>query len=1123
MLGVVVFGSAALFVRSILQPPTMLAELAPVVAQSRASATPAPPAADSKAIVAAFYAPWEEAGLNSFRNHADQLSHVMPEWMHLGADGASFDAEPEDPRQLSRDLDLLRLARQHRVAVQPVLNNNVAAGFDPARLHELLVSPEKQQVLARLLRDWLLDRQCDGLNLDLENFAPGDEARLPEFVEILAAVLHPAGLRLSVDLESQYTDPAWLKRIAAASDFVILMAYDEHAEDDEPGPIASERWFEKVIADVAAVLPREKFVAGLGNYAYDWTAGRPPAESISTHLALVRATTYAAGRAPAATVIFDEISRNPTFTYADEAGAQHEVWFLDAVTASNQWQIARKAGAAGGALWLLGSEDEGVWSFLDRRLPAAPPISTAMQRVRMQVDFDYTGDGEILSIASEPRDGWRDLTVDPRTGRYRREEYRSLASPLVVRRSDHAERTLAITFDDGPDPRFTPQILDVLDRLKAPATFFVVGAQAAQHSALIQRIWDRGDDLGNHTFSHPNMESVPEYRARVEINATQRVLEGTIGHSTMLFRPPFRVDAVVESVEAARTLVFASHAGCVTVAALIDAHDWDPWKPAPPGALPVLRPPEELAAEIIQQTHETQGNVILLHDGGGNRTATVRALEIFIPALRAQGYRFVTVSQLMGRERTAVMPATPANQGPMVQLNRTFLGTVSGFLSSLHWLFQCAIALGIARVVIVTGLALIARWRQRRLSFPANYQPAVSVLIPAYNESKVINRTIRSVLRSEFPVLEILVIDDGSRDGTADCVDAEFSDELLVRVIRQENAGKPAALNRGIEEACGDILVCADADTQFAPDAVGLLVRHFADASVGAVAGNVKVGNRVNLLTRWQSLEYITSQNLDRLAYSLGDAITVVPGAIGAWRRRALSDAGGYVADTHAEDMDLSWRLHRTGWAIRTETGALAHTEAPETLGAFFKQRFRWIFGTLQCLWKHRGALGRGGWFGWVVLPSLWIFNVGFQLIAPLVDLQVLIAIATAAYGWVQEHFHHDDWQPNFVSAEFLGVTVGSFVLFFVIDFAAALLALRFDREPLGTARGLFWQRFAYRQMMYFVLFRALTKVMFGTRMRWGKLARTGSTDESIAAPLRDPLRTPSASLDLGAPAEPAS
>jgi glycosyltransferase involved in cell wall biosynthesis len=311
--------------------------------------------------------------------------------------------------------------------------------------------------------------------------------------------------------------------------------------------------------------------------------------------------------------------------------------------------------------------------------------------------------------------------------------------------------------------------------------------------------------------------------------------------------------------------------------------------------------------------------------------------------------------------------------------------------------------------------------------------------------------------------------------------------------MRQENSGKATALNHAIAAARGDFLVCIDADTIVAPDAIPLLVRHFDDPAVGAVAGNIKVGNRVNLLTHWQSIEYITSQNLDRRAMALVNAVTVVPGALGAWRKAAVLAAGGYVPDNLAEDMDLTWRLRRAGWRIETESGAVARTEAPETFGAFYRQRFRWTYGTLQCLWKHRAATFRYGWFGRLSLPTLWVFQIGFQAVAPFVDLQMLYLLGR----FVVSAFGAD---PSGGEGTVAGATVHPlleagfyYALFFAVDLAGSLVAFRLDHErPIELWR-LFWQRFVYRQILYAVLWKSLVKALQGLRLGWGKLARTGS------------------------------
>jgi len=342
-------------------------------------------------------------------------------------------------------------------------------------------------------------------------------------------------------------------------------------------------------------------------------------------------------------------------------------------------------------------------------------------------------------------------------------------------------------------------------------------------------------------------------------------------------------------------------------------------------------------------------------------------------------------------------------------------------------------------------------------------------------------------------------VDDGSTDATAEEVARAAAGDPRVRLLLQVNAGKAAAMNRALAEASCDVLVCLDADTVIAADAIGRLVRHFGDPEVGAVAGNVKVGNQVNLWTRWQSIEYIVSQNLDRRAHSLLNSIPVVPGAIGAWRRHAVVAAGAYLSDTLAEDMDLTWRLRRAGWRIANESRALGYTEVPDTLWALFKQRFRWTYGTLQCLWKHRDALGRYGWFGWVALPSLWLFQIAYQVLSPLVDLQVVLTLTRVGAAYLSGAIVTREWQPLPQAVEACAGIVTLFVFFFLLELGGAIVAYRLDRERGRDLLWLFWQRFVYRQVMYAVALQSIARAVAGRRASWGKLERRGSARAAAA------------------------
>ena len=279
------------------------------------------------------------------------------------------------------------------------------------------------------------------------------------------------------------------------------------------------------------------------------------------------------------------------------------------------------------------------------------------------------------------------------------------------------------------------------------------------------------------------------------------------------------------------------------------------------------------------------------------------------------------------------MPPLTYREWLLVRADAFIFDVFRWLRSGIAFIFVAGILLVSGRALIIGLLALIEKLRPAPLDHP-EYQPEVSVLIPAYNEEAVIVDTVRAALASDYPNLEVLVVDDGSADRTAELVRANFGRDPRVRLLLQTNHGKPSALNHALSEAIGEIVVSIDADTIVDPDAIPRLVRHFADPSVGAVAGNVKVINRNRWLTRWQALEYITSQNLEKRAFDLLNCIPVVPGAVGAWRTDLLRSNGGFSGDTVAEDTDLTLTIRRNGWKILYDEDAIGRTEVPETVDA---------------------------------------------------------------------------------------------------------------------------------------------------------------------------------------------
>lgn len=1053
------------------------------------------PLVNGPGIVAAFYAPWQETGLNSLNANASKMTHVLPAWVHINEDGRTLDFHDWDPVTVPHNLDVLTTARTNNLSIVPVLSNAQQSDFDANRVHTFLRDIHAQDDISRQLRNWCLTNKFQGINVDFENLHDDDYALLAGFLQRMKTVFAPSHLIVSADLEA--SRPVDWKAVSNICDFVVVMMYDEHA-GGTPGPIASFGWYRKILQQAVSNVPRAKLVVGLANYGYDWMKGRDWADPLTYQGALVQAKEFHPDETVDKIVDFDPEALNPTYSYVDDDGKEHEVWLLDAITAANQWSLAQSYGLRGVAVWVLGSTDPTMWTFIDRNKLTKPIDLRELHKIEYPYDVEFVGEGgEISHVVQKPTRGFRLLEVDPATGLILDEVYQSFPTSYVIGRTGYKEKKIALTIDDGPADPYTADMLDELKAMNVKATFFLIGENAERYPSLVRRIWREGHEIGNHSYTHPNIGTMPRERAMFELNATQRVFQSILHRSTLLFRPPYNADAEPTSAQEVLPIEVATQLNYITVLEFLDPQDWNLDETLPDGSVH-HRTAQDMLNTLLAQLGTEKGNCVLLHDGGGDRDETVKLIGLLVPELRKRGYEFVTVSDLVNSTREAVNPPVTSSDTIMLANDRIVFEVM--YLGELFITiaFISAIVLGAFRVFFVTVLALIARAKEKRLKFDESYRPQVSVVIAAYNEEKVIARTIEAVLANHYPSLELIVVDDGSKDDTYGAVQRMNVPSL--RLVRQDNAGKAAALNNGIGLATGEIIIALDADTLFRHDTIEKLVRRFADARVGAVAGNVKVGNRINPLTFWQAIEYITSQNLDRRAYSILNSVSVVPGAVGAWRRVAILQAGGYTTDTMAEDMDLTWRIRRIGWRIETESDAIGYTEAPDSFVGLYKQRFRWAFGTLQCLWKHRRALGRYGWFGRVMLPSLWLFQVVYQVLSPIVDLQIAVTIWVAAQAWMRGHLTAD-WQPLPQALPALYTVAFMYAFFFVIELIGSAVAFKLDREDGKMLVWLFWQRFLYRQLMYAVLLKSVKTAISGMRAGWGKLERKGTVEIADVEP----------------------
>ncbi|MGX1511905.1 bifunctional polysaccharide deacetylase/glycosyltransferase family 2 protein [Streptomyces collinus] len=637
------------------------------------------------------------------------------------------------------------------------------------------------------------------------------------------------------------------------------------------------------------------------------------------------------------------------------------------------------------------------------------------------------------------------------------------------------DKTIVLTFDDGPDPTWTPQVLEILETYDVPGTFFLVGSMVSRHPGIVRDMVEQGNEVGVHTFTHVDLSYQSQARVTREIEQTQLALAGAAGITTTLFRAPY--SSQTDAIDNYSWPVYERLGEDGYTSVFVDT-DSDDWKR--PGVSKIV----EWATP-----EDGEGASVLFHDAGGERSQTIEALPKYIEKMKAKGYTFTTVSGAMADQQpTGAGPAGagPAGEQDLQAAHHAATGAtlyegkaLVAAVAVAEWTVP-ALSVGL----VIVGVAVMGRFammlvlarrhhrqrNRRRFIWGPPVTGPVSVIVPAYNEKECIEATLRSLARSTHPI-EIVVVDDGSTDGTAEI--AESLGLPGVRVVRQANAGKPAALNNGVRHARYDIVVMMDGDTVFEPDTVRHLVQPFADPSVGAVAGNAKVGNRRTLIGAWQHIEYVMGFNLDRRMYDLLRCMPTIPGAIGAFRREAVLQAGGMSHDTLAEDTDITIALHRAGWRVVYEEHARAWTEAPGSLGQLWSQRYRWSYGTMQALWKHRRCLtdkGPSGRFGRVGMPLVVLFQVVTPVFAPLIDVftvysMVFVDFRAALLAWLA-------------------------VL--AVQLVCAAYAFRLDRERYRYLLMMPLQQLAYRQMMYLVLIHSCVTALTGGRLRWQKLKRTG-------------------------------
>jgi cellulose synthase/poly-beta-1,6-N-acetylglucosamine synthase-like glycosyltransferase/peptidoglycan/xylan/chitin deacetylase (PgdA/CDA1 family)/spore germination protein YaaH len=1021
-------------------------------------------------IRAAFYDDSDFEALKSFSENGEALTHILPYWYTL----TSVDLEISDTSKV----EVSEEARGRGVRVIPVLTNLKNDTWQSEPVEELLrAGEEEQSEFITGLIERLASVEAAGLLIDWEGVDPVYQSDLSIFMKRLHKIMveHELELWFAIPLGGDLPLFDFVE-LKDSVDHFLALTVDENGQGDEPGPIASMPWYADWVRGLSRLTYPGQWIGSIPTYGYDWEMGKDPVV-ISFGEGLSRAKFAELGAIKNA-----DTALYPNFSYY-ENGARHEVYFSDFSTFFNHFSVLREYGFAGFVLSDIGREDAAVWKMIES--PDFPESGAGKIQVDLNLlesigtippsgTISHIGKGDILLPTDGDAPGKR--TFELNNQGFLTVNYSSFPEqPTIYHIGNLVPSMVSLTFDDGPDPEWTPAVLEILRAQGITATFFVTGENAQEHPELLKRIVNEGHEVGNHSFSHPNLSQASISRIKLELNSTQRVIESAIGRSVVLFRPPYNADTLPHALEDFTPLRVASELGYIPITESIDTEDWD------------LSSPEVLVNRVKERREA--GSIVLLHDGGGDRSRTVAALPAIINYLKMRGDQIVPLKILIGTTQLGkdfqIMP-------PLAREDSVWARTISQFgLEVLHVLqveiyyFVCVgLVLVLSRILIVVILAVLHRRKEVGAKAssvrPLPDTPAVSVVIAAYNEGRVILDTLTAIIRSSYPgESEILVIDDGSSDDTGSKVSSFARSHPSVRLISQENRGKSHALNAGIAAASHEIIITLDADTLVSSTTIPELVAMLQDERVGAVSGHVRVGNVHSWLTNFQDIEYLMGFHLDRRAYDYLGGHIVVPGAVSAWRRKALKEIGNFSTETLAEDTDATLALQKRGYLVRYASKAIGFTEAPDTVRILIRQRIRWAFGTMQCAWKHRSLIGSRAVpaLGFLLLPAMWIFNFFLAALAPIVDILFILSLF------------------EFVS----GKVFFMFGIFLLLEGALAGCACLMEGVSIWRAVLIVPSRIVYRPILSVALWLAILRVFRGAWVGWGKQERRGKLGRSEA------------------------
>jgi len=1000
------------------------------------------------------YLPWGDplalAGLRNRCRHLDGLFYEA--FTFSASDGGVSDLFQQREPFILRDL-VDGKSSSHPPTTYPILRpRNPALNNGTSKV---FADPVLTEIFVRDLG--LIAEQTDatGLCLDLSELPGIAPAKLSQFLEVWKSVPEMASRETCVvgTADAGYwADPAVVERL----DRVVIKGFRTTAEpSDLPAP---QPWFQDVMVQARQHIPTEKLVVALGTFGTSWQSGRARPKMVSFAEAMLHSHRLGGQ------IGFSADAANTRVRFLDEARRLNQIWLLDAASFYNQTQFL--SAGQNLAVWPLGYEDPAVWTLVNQS--KTDPVAILNAPVDLTDYVAVTGDGIFAVRNSVAIEGHRRATLDATTGGLVSLDYDRMPRPAeLTMNGDLPQPGLVLTFSGLPPSEVSQTLLARLDRLGIEATFFLTPFELLEFDPVLADIKQAGHSIGARLQIRRTSSPFSAMVAELSSNFTQHLLAYLTGQRTAFVHVhPKRPELPRDQFDMEAFGILQQNGYLAVVADIEPFH----------GTFDQDRLIRRVRAAALRQ----RTTVLELDLTSGNAEAIVASLPDVIGLLRNDGLVFASLSDLAAQNVADVSPDFVSSAPGRDAITYAVLNFWHVKLTIVFLVLLIAAAI---RSLIYLVLAFL-----RRPPPPpkGEFRPGVTVLVPAYNESKVIEQCVRSILRSDYPDIKVIVIDDGSRDGTASIVRQHFSTDPRVKLITQKNAGKWAAQNNGFIHTDTPIFIGIDADTVIRPDAISWLVQPFHDERVGAVAGFVEVGNRRNLLTACQTLEYLVSQSVSRRAFETFNGILVVPGAIGAWRTDAVRKAGLYSGNTITEDADLTIAVHRAGYHVRFQENARALTEAPETVGPFLVQRLRWILGMLQTSWKHRRAITERRPVGYIsIIDAIW-FSLLTSLLSPVVDILLIGLIVKGIISLAT---------TGAVALSALPLTVvGSYLLLVAIDGLNTLAAFRFERRvDLKLLLLVPFLRFGYRQLIYISSIRAMWRALTGQLSSWKKLRRTAS------------------------------